>query len=475
MKSSQDLLTLEIPNQDRLIPPVKVAVARLTEGFGLGPQQASGLAGAVAEACKNANRYAFDENDNAVIKVKAQLVGHRLLLAICDQGLPFDGDLLEKSGRGGTGNELMHQFADSVKVKNLGTGGMELVLTKVLPVSPNAQLETEAKDTPKADDLEYRLLGPDDALSISRCTYRTYGYTYLEEVYHPDMVSEGLEHGYLISYGAMTPEGELAGHLAVLKDEPDAPVGELALGMVDPSFRGHGIFQRLLPPVLEQVTKIGMLGLFAETVTVHTITQKGKHVHGWRETGVVLGYIGDRTFKAIEGGEAHARQAIILFYVTLNSCPRQTVYVPEHHHSIAEKIYAENGLDRQFGINAQPQNEAGEVVVESHPERGTANIYVEQWGQDTVAHVGHHLNDLTLKRIDLILLDLPLASPATGANVEAFEEMGFFFAGIVPNLLGEDVLRLQYLNNVKVEIEAIKTYSDFAGELLQYVLKEARL
>ena len=59
--------------------------------------------------------------------------------------------------------------------------------------------------------------------------------------------------------------------------------------------------------------------------------------------------------------------------------------------------------------------------------------------------------------------------------MKAFEDMGFCFAGIVPNLVGEDILRLQYLNNVKVDQEAIKTYSDFAGFLLQYVLRGANL
>lgn len=475
MKNSEELLSLEIRNQARLIPVVESAVQRLAEEFQLDSEAGAGLAQAVGQACENAVQFAFSGTETATITVRATLTGHRLLLSVADKGLPFDGDLLEKSGRGGSGSQLMHQHADSVKVKNLGTGGMEIELSKALPVAVNQLLETSDATRPSADALQYRLLGPEDALAISRCTYRTYGYTYLEEVYHPEMLGQGLEFGYLISYAAVAPDGDLAGHLAVLKEEPDAPVGELGLGMVDPRYRGHGIFQKLLPPVIEEVTKMGMAGLFAETVTVHTITQKGKHIHGWRETGVVLGYIGDRTFKAIEGGEAHQRQAIILFYVTLNPCPQQTVHVPEHHRVMVEKIYAENSLARVFGENAPPQKAKGEVAVEAHPERGTATIDVEEWGLDTVGQVGHHLKDLTLKRIDLVLLNLPLSSPATGAMVSEFERMGFFFAGVIPNLIGEDVLRLQYLNNVKVDTEVIKTYSDFAAELLQYVLKGADL
>lgn len=475
MKRSENLLTLEVINQERLVGAVESALKSLGREFALSDDAAGGLARTAAEACRNAIRYAFDGEDVANVTVKAQQIGHKLVISVADQGLPFDGAVLEKTGRGGTGNQLMHTFADSVKVKNLGAQGMELILTKSLPVAANEELESAAAESPSADDLVYRLLGPDDALAISRCTYRTYGYTYVEEVYHPDMVAQGLQYGYLVSYGAAAPDGDLAAHLAVIKDDPEAPVGELGLGMVDPRYRGHGIFPKLMPPLMEEVKRQGMVGLFAETVTVHTITQRGKWALGWRETGVVLGYIGDRTFKAIEGGDSHQRQAIILFYGVLNPTPCQTVHISERHRGIAEKIYAELGLDREFGGNAPPQTEAGVVTVDSHPERGTAVIDVEKWGQDTTEQVKHHLKDLTVNRIDLIMLNLPMSCPATGAMLDELEKLGFFFAGIVPNLIGEDVLRLQYLNNVKVDPEVIKTHSEFAAELLQYVLKGANL
>ncbi len=51
-------------------------------------------------------------------------------------------------------------------------------------------------------------------------------------------------------------------------------------------------------------------------------------------------------------------------------------------------------------------------------------------------------------------------------------ELGFFFGGIIPELRGEDVLRLQYLNNVEVERDDVHTASDFGEELLNLIFAQ---
>jgi hypothetical protein len=51
----------------------------------------------------------------------------------------------------------------------------------------------------------------------------------------------------------------------------------------------------------------------------------------------------------------------------------------------------------------------------------------------------------------------------------ALEALGFFFAGIIPELAGGDVLRLQYLNDVDPDLEP-QIASDFGRELFHYVV-----
>jgi serine/threonine-protein kinase RsbW len=49
--------------------------------------------------------------------------------------------------------------------------------------------------------------------------------------------------------------------------------------------------------------------------------------------------------------------------------------------------------------------------------------------------------------------------------------LGFFFSGVIPEMSQGDMLRLQYLNNVDMDLENIQVASDFGKELLDYVIK----
>ena len=140
-----------------------------------------------------------------------------------------------------------------------------------------------------------------------------------------------------------------------------------------------------------------MQGLFAETVTVHTITQKSKHKKGWRETGAVLGYIGHRDFKAISGSNTEQRQTIILFCQNFAPGPDDPIYLPAAHREILQKIIEANGLQRRLGDPEPAQLPAeGQMDVTLRAQDGTARISVTEWGENTVAQVAAQLQDLCL-------------------------------------------------------------------------------
>jgi hypothetical protein len=66
-------------------------------------------------------------------------------------------------------------------------------------------------------------------------------------------------------------------------------------------------------------------------------------------------------------------------------------------------------------------------------------------------------------------LYLNLSDPQTAHHTEQFENIGFFFAGILPCTKVGDALILQYLNNVPIDYEKIKTKSEKGSELLAYI------
>jgi hypothetical protein len=111
------------------------------------------------------------------------------------------------------------------------------------------------------------------------------------------------------------------------------------------------------------------------------------------------------------------------------------------------------------------------VNVRVAPESGQAYIQVIEFGADLDEMVKFRLNELCLRRIDCIYLDLPLSDPAVQKSVAALEMRGFFFGGVIPGLYDGDILRLQYLNNVDLKDEQIQTASDYGKCLVEYVLK----
>jgi serine/threonine-protein kinase RsbW len=67
-----------------------------------------------------------------------------------------------------------------------------------------------------------------------------------------------------------------------------------------------------------------------------------------------------------------------------------------------------------------------------------------------------------------------LSDPAARLACAPLEALGFFFAGIIPELDGDDVLRLQYLHDVEADVDSVQIASDFGTELFAYVVAAMR-
>jgi serine/threonine-protein kinase RsbW len=76
--------------------------------------------------------------------------------------------------------------------------------------------------------------------------------------------------------------------------------------------------------------------------------------------------------------------------------------------------------------------------------------------------------------LDVIHLDLPLGDPTAMAAVDDLCELGFFFGAVIPELHAGDILRLQYLNNVALDLDRLVLYTDEAKRLLQAILADRR-
>jgi anti-sigma regulatory factor (Ser/Thr protein kinase) len=450
-------------------------VGRMTSLLGL--VDAGQIEGAVEVVCMNVIEHAFGPDEDGSLDVSVLRGAGQVVVAVEDKGLPFDYSRLQ-SGEDGTVLETLHQSFDEVRFVNLGRQGNRVEMRKHLPHADVREHlpEEEHRDTLAAaavsedTPLEIRTMHPEESFELSRCVYRSYGYSYdWDSIYYPDRIRELQEKGLMRSCVAVTPEGEFAGHLAVSVERPDSPVGEAGQAVVDPRFRGHHLFPRMKTFMAERSGEVGMYGLYSEATAVHPYSQKGNLHLGARETGFLLGYIPASVSYNQIGEEREGRRgSVALFYMRVQDEPEREIFPPVAYLEEIGLVVEHNGLRRVVGEYPKPAPEHSRISVEVRQDHNLAFARVERPGSDLTEVVHRHLRDLSLHRVDCVYIDLPLSHPATPGAAAGLEDLGLFFGGIIPEAhsAGGDVLRLQYLNNVEVRPDDVSTASDFGEELL---------
>jgi len=476
----QQIARLILAAETRYLAPALAFIREAASPLGLAEPDLRDLARAVEEVASNVIRQAFEPSQRAFFDIVVLRRPGRLVVAVEDKGLPFDFQTLQ--AREAPSAASVGGFADAVHFTNLGTGGNRVEIVKRLPFVPidaypadPAQL-VAAPST--AEPVTLRLMTPEDAVAVARCTYAVYGYTVPDDyLYFPDHLREMLDGGLLEVCVGVTPAGEVVSCLTREVEHPGAVVGYLGEGMVVPRFRHHGLLEQMLTFLLGQAADQGMRGLYGEAVTVHVFSQKSNLARGGVETGVQLADEAPVVFKQIEHGAPTKRTATVLIYMKTAEAPRRTVYLPARHRAIVERIYARLGLLRDVRSEPAAPLElpaATQVRVDVFPRWSEASIRVIAYGRDLPHVIRFRLRELQLRRVDWISLDLPLSHPAAQEFCSPLEALGFFFAGVIPELADGDVLRLQYLNEVEADLESVQLASDFGRELFAYVVAAMR-
>jgi serine/threonine-protein kinase RsbW len=446
--------------------------------LGLGEADVASLARAAEEVSLNVIEHGFEPGQPASFDLVLLKRPGQLVLAVEDQGLPFDWSRIEPSST--MTSPSLTAGTDAVRFVNLGPQGNRVEIVKHLPFDHidvymargDAAAVSASTETSTAT-VTVRSMTPDDAIGVARCTYSVYGYSVPDEyLYFPDRLREMLEGGLLEVCVGATADGEIVSCLTREVARPGAPVGYLGEGMVDPRFRGHRLLEQMLAFLRRRTQEQGMRGLYAEAVTVHPFSQKSNLALGFTETGIQLADEAPTVvFKQIDGAAASKRTATVLTFLKTGEGPPRSVFLPPLHRAMIERIYARGPFERSFdtaAVSVLPG--AAQLAVEIFPKWSEASLRVVAYGADLVDLVRFRLRELLLRHIDWISLDLPLSHPGAQQLCERFEALGFFFAGVIPELVGDDVLRLQYLNEVEADLDSVHLASDFARELFAYVV-----
>jgi serine/threonine-protein kinase RsbW len=333
-------------------------------------------------------------------------------------------------------------------------------------------------DSPQSQAVEYevRRLRPEEAIEVARCVYDSYGYSYAgEQAYQPERIAALNESGDLISAVAVTADGEVIGHSALVMHDELPP--EVAMAAPKRSARGLGIATKLCAFLIDQLRLTGAGVLQARQVTVHPYTQRFCSKLGFLDCGFLLAH--SPKSQSWRGMDTVAqRNSDIVGVLILEPREPVTLFPPQRHAQIIERLLEQVHVPAT--LVHEPQSSGSEVGagdrhgqsvvhVAVSPTRSLAEIHIAHYGTDVVEALRRELYWLRREDVRVVELYVDLSIPVAAQLAPTLEDLGFMFTGVMPKTEGHHAMIMQFLNGVQVDYDELHVVSDMARELLAYI------
>lgn len=473
-----------VPNSIPAIEPTVEFVRSWGLKAGLPPEKADELALCVDEVVTDVVRFAFPEEEKHYFVVSVEVKPAEVEVVLRELGEPFDPDShpykrerAVKEGKfEGAGIEVVKHLSDHFLFLNKGRAGKEFRIVKRVPAKHITELLPENRlmeEPAAAENYILKPVSPEDAENISRLIYRTYRYTYpKEDLYYPKRVRAYIERGEKFGVIVKTEQGEPVGYFAVIVKK-DSPIGEVGEAVVSPSHRGRGIMKRMMAALIEMAKERGLLGLFGEAITVHTISQRVNAKFGFSSTALLLGTFPEAKIVGIEDNYGQ-RVSVVIDFLSLKKREKTEFYAPPQYRNILKEIYRGLGISASTGRKrAGNVPSVSKISLNVNSSIGTAEIIVKKAGRDLIDRIVKKRNRLFERGIEVVYLDFPLLNPAT-KNLPDLKPYGFVFAGLMPLFHGaKDYLRFQSVRG-SYDMSKIKVYSKLARRIKRMVGRELR-
>lgn len=483
---------LIVPAESSYLSPITAYIAEVTKSADLSEDAIRAINSGFEMVFRAVIENAVVIGEQEYLEVSIERVPLGIQLVIHHQGVPFDPEPLisdEKCSVPGDTQKgdlcRLKEYVDGIEFRNLGKNGREIVLTKYsMSTTVNGYIQScglgldtqppSNSNVPADTLISIQPMISKQALEVCRILYGAYGYSYFyPHMYYPERLIELNRSGHLFSAIATTETGELVGHCALMKSDLDQKIAEIGIGAVKPEYRSRGILRRLSEFLVSRAKSDDLVGVFTQAVTNHTFSQQVGSKMGFKDTGILLAYVPESSsFKGITD-HLNQRDSMVIQFLALNAETKNTSFLPIKHEQMLTAIYNYIGLQAQFGsLKSIPQSLAkrqAAIRTVICDVDGLAKIFVDEYGEDVVSQVRRGLRDLCMTKIDVVYLYLDLSDPLTCDFVSEFENLGFFFCGLLPAGAKGDVLILQYLNNVRLDFGNIHVKSDFGLRILNYI------
>jgi len=455
-----------------------------TELFKFSEQEILQIRLASEEAISNIIKHALSNNIEESFEIKCIFKDTQFEIIIHEKGKPFEPQKIAQynpnsanieGSTEGLGTFLMQKVMDKVEFKNMGREGKETILIKY-PKFQNIDniLNISSKKQAKIEEFTFiiRDFKDDDAIGVSECAYSAYGYTYEPYIYYPKQIIKMNKEHKLRSFIAQSDDGNIAGHVAL--KYANNSLAEIGVAFVKQEYRGKNIFRFIFDYALKSVeTTTELKCLFGQAVTSHTISQDVLLKRDFIPTAITLAlFPADVDFKSISGEVSQKDAALILCFNTKHDDKLKDIYIPKRHEKITKDIFNSLG----YAINTKTTSEYKQNSCDTKLEYKIIDIfncgwiYCSDYSRNSIYEIHNAVKSLCLNRVDAIYLYLDLEDENMPHLAKECEELGFFFAGIIPYAInGNHAMIFQYLNNLIFDFEAIAISGQRAEILKEYI------
>lgn len=470
-----NLIRLGIRAESESIPLVESAVRQYGKRYGLDDDDIDRFMVTVEESLSQVIEHGYPGRPDEMFDVDIATDGLDLIVTVTDKGVPYDYDSLERTGDGGISVRLLKGFADGASLICMGAEGRKQVLKKHLTSVPDFQRSvpclrgSEGAGEYGPDDFDCHPLRREEAIEVAQCIYDEFGYTYPHEmVYHPDGFFKATEQGNCISFVATAPNGEVAGHVALVGTPSLHGTMELCMGIVRRKYRKCSIMNKLTDMMMAKAREIGLASVNAMPVIYHVFTQKVCNKQGMGPYGFSFNRLNEDLSTSYDQG---LRGSLGWAGITLRDT-RRTIYVRPEASAIAEYVVSAGGLDRSIVTVPEDVLLEGstEISTETDARMNFVRIVVDRTGEDIrnrVAGMERFLRDQRCEVVEILI------SVNDERSVRAYDEavrLGFFCTGLFAGCEDRDYLMMERTMHSSIDFDKIETIEPFTG--LMELVKE---
>ena len=161
-----------------------------------------------------------------------------------------------------------------------------------------------------------------------------------------------------------------------------------------PAYRGHHLLEQMTERLSEEAHKLGLIGVYAMPVTIHTFSQRNDERAGMPVCAALLGAASESSRpKDLAAPTAGQRQSLLITFRFLRKPARPKIYPPEPYRKIVLQIYESLGVTVSSCEPAAPTAKELKTTIKVD-HRGYGKIHFEQVGPNAGIELKQALQDV---------------------------------------------------------------------------------